>query len=212
MKKVIILAICAVLVIVFIASATIVANEYFDKKVDDFLNATSSFENTDEMTVVVTVDGIAIYKETIDFLIAGYEFSQENLTQQTGNEMYNITVPTREEIIAEQIKQTVVLQEAKRLGLEYDYDKAYKSAKESYDMAKEINDENYKLMLAYMDKRNLSEEEYLKLIAQSYQNSFTRNNLYNDFIKDKQGTEEELKNQFDAYVEQLLEKAEIVYK
>lgn len=212
MKKTILFTTFIIVAIIIIVSIGVVGNEYFDQKIDEFLDVTSSFENTDEMTVVATVNGTKIYKETIDFLVSGYQFSQGNLAQQTGGEAYSIDVPTREEIIAEQIKQTVVLQEAKRLGLEANYDEAYKSAKESYDMAKEIDDENYKLILAYMKKRKLSEEEYLKLISQSYQNSFTRNNLYKYFVKDKQGTDEELKRQFNVYVEQLVDDAKIIYE
>ncbi len=171
-----------------------------------------SLKTTDKLTVIATVDGTEIYKETIDFMVSGYQFSQENLAKQTDGETYGIDVPTREEIISEQIRNTVTLQEAKRLGLEADYNEAYKSAKESYDMAKEIDDENYKIILEYMKKRNLSEKEYLKIIAESYQNSFTRHNLYKDYIKDKKGTEAELQAQFDGYVDKLVENAEIIYE
>lgn len=213
MKKVaLIIGICVVLVVV--VSLGVAGMDYFNQSADDFLDTASPFKSTENLTVIATVGDEKIYQETIDFLMEGYKFSQKNFTQnKTSSEIaiQSETLPTEKEIIREQVKKLVILQDAEKLGLKADYEESYQCAKDNYDLAKKVNDENYKLIESYIKKLNLTETEYLDLIAQSYQNSFTRANHYKKFIEDKTGTDEELKSQYDNYVNELIENADIIY-
>ncbi|MBE6728005.1 MAG: hypothetical protein E7562_05095 [Ruminococcaceae bacterium] len=163
--------------------------------------------------VIAVVDGVEIYKENIDFMLKLNEISKENSPQQTiDDDIQQSEVVDQQQLLNKRIRSIVIYNEAKKLGLEADYDEAYQTAKGAYDIAKEANDENYALIVDYMERIKFSEEEYLELAAKTYQNIMTQSNLYNEFIKDKSGTEDELKALFEEYVERLIEQAEIEYK
>ncbi len=205
--------IAIILLLLSIVAAAITQNTSQEEDTTNrLLDAAENAQNPEK--ILLTADNREIFKETIDFLVEGDNFSKQNLIEQAPDlypeEYYQ--PKTREEIINEQIRSSVILNEAEKLGLYVDYDEAYKIGKDAYDITLQNKDENYEFLLKYMEVLGLSEEEYLDLVAKSYQTSMMKSNLYREFTKDKRGNEEELKKQFEIYVDELVEKAEIIYK
>lgn len=154
-----------------------------------------------------------IYQENIDFMLKANEVSKENSAQQIfDNDILQNETVNKDAVLNNRIRSIVIYNEAKRLGLEADYEEAYQIAKNAYDATKAQNDENYALLLDYMKKLKFSEDEYIELITETYQNLMTQSNLYSNFIKDKTGTDEEFNEMFELYVEDLIKKAKIEYK
>lgn len=205
-KKYILLAVVILLIVsIFIVKAQEKNNT------DELLDLAGKAKNPTQ--IIAVVDGVEIYQENIDFMLKANEISKENSPQQIiDDDIQQSEVVDQQQLLNKRIRSIVIYNEAKKLGLEADYNEAYQTAKSAYDIAKEANDENYALIVDYMERIEFSEEEYLELAAKTYQNLMTQSNLYSEFIKDKTGTEDELKTQFEEYVEQLIEQAEIEYK
>ncbi len=123
-----------------------------------------------------------------------------------------ITVKSQQEILNDIIKNTVVLQEAKSKKLTANYNEAQKYIKENYNTVMATDNENSRLLKDYMEKLNLSENEYLKKSSEAYQDTMTRGNFYNAFVKEKTGSSENIEKLYEEYVKKLVDKADIVYK
>ncbi len=208
MKKVII--ILSVLILsVCMVTIGVLANRIISKENKDVLD--SAKKARENHTVVAVVDGIEIYKEIIDFYATGEKAAIKNSGQYTPEQINDYVVDT-EEILKKQIRNAVVLTEAKRQGLEVSRKEAEKYTLDNYEMVKEANDESYQLILDYMEEMNLNENEYLELCIESNTNKLTRAKLYEKFAENKTGTYEELSAQYEKYVEELVSKANIEYK
>ncbi|MBE6733470.1 MAG: hypothetical protein E7561_05695 [Ruminococcaceae bacterium] len=206
-----------ILAIVFIGflvcfSVSAVTTNWFDvenKNIFDLIK--SSFDRT-ESDVIVTVNGEKIYRQTVEILLKGKEISAKSLEN---TEYYEGPIDKEvaiEEIINESIRDIVVRQEAEKKGLKADYETAKKDAIEAYNMVKEENAENYQFLLEYMKVMDYSEEEYLEIVVDGYINMYTRANHYDWFVEGKTGTYDQLVEEYEEYVQTLIEKANIVYK
>ena len=149
-----------------------------------------------------------IYKETIDFLASGEDLSQKNSISAIGDTNSN---SDKNSILQNQIRNIVVLSEAERLGLVASYEDAKKYTIENYELVKQIGGETYETIKNYMEEIHLTEDEYLEKCTDSNRKMLTRGNLYKHFIKDKNGTNEELLKQYEDYVNELIKKADIEY-
>ena len=202
-KKMLIISCCiiAVLTISVVAVAQAIRNN------EDLLEAAKKTKDQNNNPVVAIVNGEKIHSNTINFLVEAEKASQSNM----GVDYYAEEI-SEEKILNEQIRKIVIQQEAEKKGLVASYDEAYDISLKNYNLLKDKNDENYKFLVDYMEEMGFSEKEYLKKAAESYQKTMTSANLYTDFIKDKEGTVEELRELYNAYIDSLIEKADIEYK
>lgn len=200
-KKNVIIIVCVAAVVL---SGAVAAQPYISDALEKFYDSAEKIKNDSSGTVVAVVNGESIYKETIDFYIASAELSA------SGSAIYKTEDKT--EILDELIRDTVVRQEAERLGLEADYNEAYDLISSAYGDLKKQGGENYEFLKNYLKKLDLTESEYLQQGAEAYRRAMTRSNLYSHFVKDKTGTDDELLAAYDEYVKQLIEKSEIEYK
>ena len=203
-KKNFLILIC-VMSLCLLVSVGVLADRYIDSDILKFFDAAKEV-NDGENTVVAVVNGKKIYQETIDFLVSGKEITLKNSTSAVSNGDIS---SYKNEILQEQIRNAVVLSEAERLGLIADYDEALKYTRENYELVKKIGGETYKIITDYMEEMGLTEEEYLKKSADVNRNMLTRGNLYDNFIKGKTGTNEELIAEYEQYVKELIENADI---
>jgi len=212
MKKYIIVIILIALLITVTAVVAITDkdNELFDNKsTQSFFEAgKTNFENTE---VIATVNGEKIYKGKIDYLVTAKELSQKN-TDSSSNISSFSSDDYAEQVLSEQIRNTVVRQEAKKLGLNVSYEEAYNEAKNNYDIVKEENGVNYELIVSFMKEMGYSEKEYLEKSAEVYSEMLLRGKLYTHFTQDKTGSYEELVEQYNIYVSELIKKADIKYQ
>ena len=206
-----------ILVIVFMGflvcfSVSAVTNKWFDienKNIFDLIK--SSFDRT-ESDVIVTVNGEKIYRQNVEIQLKWKEMSAKSLEN---TEYYEGTIDKEvaiEEIINKKIRNIVVRQEAEKKGLKADYETAKKDAVEAFNMIKEANDDNYRFLLEYMKEMDYTEEEYIELSVENYIEMYTRANLYDWFVEGKTGTYEQLVEEYEEYVQTLIDKADIVYK
>ena len=96
---------------------------------------TDKIINKEQSFIVATVNGKDIHNNQIEIVLTFQELSKENAKEYGTAE--NIVVQTREEILNDLIKDEVILQKAKELKLEADYNTAEKYIKDSFDMIKE---------------------------------------------------------------------------
>ena len=136
--------------------------------------------------------------------------SKEN-AEKNSYDTSEITVDSTDKILKNIIRETVALNEAKRLKLTAKYSDAKKYITENYNAMMSEDSENSRFMKQYLSEMNFSEKEYIKQASEAYQDTLTRTNLYNYFIKDREGSEEELKSQYEQYLDELTDKADIVY-
>lgn len=195
-----------------LAISVIISINFFSKTTSTEILLDLAEKTKNPTRIVAVVDGVEIYQENIDFMLKANEVSKENSVQQIFDYFLQNDTENEESILNKRIRSIVIYNEAKRLGLEADYEEAYQIAKNAYDATKAQNDENYALLLDYMKKLKFSEDEYIELITETYQNLMTQSNLYSNFIKDKTGTDEEFNEMFELYVEDLIKKAKIEYK
>jgi len=208
MKKKIILILSSIfLSLIFIFSTYVLADKFIDDDIIKIFDAAKNANDNDK-TIVAIVNGKKIYKETIDFLASGEDLSQKNSISAIGDSNSN---SDKNSILQNQIRNIVVLSEAERLGLEASYEDAKKYTIENYELIKQIGGETYEIIKDYIEEMNLTEEEYLEKCTQTNQKMITRGNLYEHFIKDKTGTNEELLEQYEEYVNELIKKADIEY-
>ena len=195
-----------------LAISVIISINFFSKTTSTEILLDLAEKTKNPTRIVAVVDGVEIYQENIDFMLKANEVSKENSVQQIFDYFLQNDTENEESILNKRIRSIVIYNEAKRLGLEADYEEAYQIAKNAYDATKAQNDENYALLVDYMKKLKFSEDEYIELITETYQNLMTQSNLYSNFIKDKTGTDEEFNEMFELYVEDLIKKAKIEYK
>lgn len=203
-KKVLILCCCLV---VFLAFSIIAVAQVFGDNMQELFDFAEKTKNVSEDSVVAIVNGEKIYSETIDFLMEAQKISQSNM----GADRYSEDV-SEEDVLNKQIRNIVIQQEAEKSNLVASYDEAYQNVLTSYNILKNKNDENYRFLLKYMEEMEFTEEEYLNKAAKSYQKTMTSANLYSEFIKDKEGTTEQLREEYEAFIDSLIDNADIKYK
>lgn len=207
MKKKFKLILVFIFVIAVIAFLLLATDSLFNKSTIDTSSNTQQTDNK-EKTVVAVVDGKEIYQETIDFLAKGEEISQKNTALVTGETPTEVDTDA---ILQKQIRNMVVLAEAERLGLTVSLEEAEEYTRDNYELVKEIGGQNYEVILDYMEAMNMTEDEYLEKATQTNRNMLTRGKLYEKFVEGKSGTNEELTAEYEKYVEELIEKADIEY-
>ena len=208
MKKKIIITLILVISLALIISFGVLAEKFIDEDILKIFNSAKK-ANSNDKTVVAIVNGKEIYQETIDFLASGEGLSKNNTQQisEDTNSTYDKDV-----ILKKQVRNAVVLSEAERLGLTASYKEAEEYTKENYNLVKEIGGETYQIIKDYMAEMEMSEDEYLKKSTEVNRNMLTRAKLYDNFIKDKNGTNEELLAEYENYVDELIDNADIDYK
>lgn len=209
MKKFFLVATIIALISCLIISIGVLAENYIDDDIIKIFNAAKRTNNEDK-TVVAIVNGKKIFQETIDFLATGNLISQS--TTSLNVDSYESNSDDKNEILEKQIRNAVVLSEAEKLGLTASYEEAEKYTMNNYEMLKEIGGETYNIIKDYIKELEMTEEEYLKKSIEINRNMLTRANLYDNFIKGKNGSYDELILQYESYVNKLIENAQIEYK
>lgn len=165
--------------------------------------------------VVAIIGDKKIYQENIEMVKASEALSnkqKEEYAQQNGLPVPKFSQRDEEEILEQLIRQNVIYQQAETDGILPSYADAYSMAEENYNIIIKQNNENTEFLKNYMRALNIHEKEYIKRSAESNRFLMAQNNLYKKFIEGKSGTDEELKAQFEKYVDTLVEKADIQYK
>ena len=193
-------------------SVVAIATDWFDFESQDLFDILKSSQEKKESDVIVVVNGEKIYRHSVEAQMKASEMSAQTLQNTENNQSSVDKDEAEKEIINEKIRNIVVRQEAERKGLTADYETAKKAALESYNNAKELDDENYQFLLDYMEAMDYTEEEYIEIMINGYIKMYTRANLYDWFVKGKEGTYEQLVSEYEEYVQSLIDKADIIYK
>ena len=192
---------CLILAVAVLGAGAVVAHEIVTSKQAEWLSAARKTKPGSPKTVVATVEGEAIYQETIDAAVIAKEIEQENAGQTKAVDA--------KDVLKDQIRKTVIWQQAVKLGLEADYEDAKAEIEEAYHVVMEENGKNADFLKKYMKAMQFTEEEYLKAAAKVRQYSLTRGNLYLHVTEDMRGTEEEKRSAYEKYVDDLIAKADI---
>lgn len=203
MKK-IIMIIAITLVVALFVSIGVVA-------LDKNTNLFSSFfkvvdESKEKNNIVASVNGEPIYRSMVDVKVSYNNMIYSMNKDIVSNNAEKLKIKNEEEILEELIESRVIIQEAKRLNLDYAYEKAFVDMEKSYNIVKDMNDENYKFLVSYMEAANLTESEYLKIAAQAYADRVSRANL-----KSYYGKLDKKYDSFEDYIKGLVSEATIVY-
>lgn len=192
---------CLIFAVVVLGAGVVVAHEVVTSKQEEWLSAAEKTKPGSPKTVVATVEGEEIYQETIDAAVIAKEIELEN-AGQTG------TVDAKD-VLEEQIRKTVIWQQAVKLGLEAKYEDAKAEIEEAYHAVMEENGKNAEFLRKYMETMQFTEEEYLKAAAKERQYALTRGNLYLHVTEGMKGTDEEKKAAYENYVDDLVANADI---
>lgn len=215
MKKYFIISFCALFLIASLIISVSIFKKNPDKETQDFFSAADNVQNSDNKTVIAIVEDSEIYQENIDMVKASETLSNKHAkeyAEKNGIDSPQSTPRTDEEILNELIQNKVIYQQAEREGLLPDYKEAYSLAEENYNLIIEADDENTEFIKKYMETLGLDKDGYIEGSAQANFALMAQNNLYKKFIEGKSGTAEELKAQFEEYVDTLVENADIQYK
>lgn len=194
-------------VVIALASVVVIVSNFFGGEKSSSGESTKNTDS-DDKTVVAIVEGKEIFKETIDFLAEGEKISNQNSPSTSGEVLSEVDTNA---ILQKQIRNMVVLAEAERLGLSASFEEAEAYTKQNFELVKEIGGQTYETILDYMEAMEMSEEEYLEKAAEANRNMLTRGKLYEKFVEGKTGTRAELEAEYEKYVEELIEKADIEY-
>lgn len=205
-KRTKIIAVIALVVIVFAAGIGVVAKQAIDKKNEDFFSTTKKYK--EDKTVVAVVNNDKIYQYQIDIQLAAQKLSQTNMAEAGGDPTL-ITIRTEEEILDDLIRNAVILQEAKSKKLTAKYSDAKAYQEEQLSIVKAADDEQTRFFEQYIDEMGWTEKEYLKQVSLQWQKVMTRANLYNKFFEDNPDATEET---WEKYIDSLVENADIEYK
>lgn len=125
---------------------------------------------------------------------------------------------TYSEILNEKIEYFVLLHEVEKIGLNVNFEDCKNEATKVFTDLNSVTEEdfeNYQTLLAiknYMSINNLSDEEYIEILANQYYDNAQINLLKNHF-KDNLYVHSELsfEQQYSKYVKQLIDDAKVVY-
>lgn len=161
-----------------------------------------------DKTVVAIVDNEKIYQYQIDIQIAAQELSQKNAVE-AGADISLMTIQTEEEVLKYLIRNTVILQEAKKQKLTAKYSDAKKQQEEQFDIIMDADNEQTKFIEQYREEMGWTEKEHIKQAAIEWQNTLTKANLKNKFFEENIDSTEE---DYEKYIDTLVENANIEYK
>lgn len=204
-RKVLILTV--ILVFVIALSTVVFATDVVsDIKALFFASDTPDKANSE---VVATVDGENIYRHQIDSKIEFNKLQIANLPQE-----YKNTIPaiTEQEALESIIQNKVILKYASDMGLTVDKNEARNYIVNNYNQIIILNDENAAFIKEYLKETGFSEEAYLDIATEAYCEMLLRDKVYENFCEGKEFGEEKLKEEYEKFVDSLVEKAEIVLK
>ena len=195
-----------IVIVAVILGIGVVAKQSTYEKYDKLFTVAKNYKK--DKTVAAIVNGDKIYKYQIDIQLAAQKLSQTNMAEAGGDPSL-ITQRTEDEILDELIRNTVILQEAKKQKLTAKYSESKKYQEEQLSIVKAADDEQTRFFEQYIDEMGWTEKEYLNQVSLQWQKVMTRTNLYNKFFKDNpDATDETCKK----YVDSLVENADIEYK
>ena len=181
-------------------------------------------------------DGVAATVYNYDILTETINKNVENskLVYETGIEQINnldasddekeklknkLSKPkTYDEVLNEKIEYYVLLHEAEKKKLDVDFESCEAEAKRTFSELNSISEddfENYQSFLMiknYMKENNLSDKEYIDLLAKQYYEN-AKINALKEYFKDELYVFSEIpfEQQFENYTQKLIKKAKIVY-
>ncbi len=181
-------------------------------------------------------DGVAATVYNYDILTETINKNVENskLVYETGIEQINnldasddekeklknkLSKPkTYDEALNEKIEYYVLLHEAEKKKLDVDFESCEAEAKRTFSELNSISEddfENYQSFLMiknYMKENNLSDKEYIDLLAKQYYEN-AKINALKEYFKDELYVFSEIpfEQQFENYTQKLIKKAKIVY-
>ena len=205
-KKATLLSVIVIVAVILGIGIGVVAKQAIDKKNEEFFGVAKKYK--EDKTVVAVVNNDKIYQYQIDMQLAAQKLSQTNMAEAGGDPTL-ITQRTEDEILDELIRNTVILQEAKKQKLTAKYSESKKYQEEQLSIVKAADDEQTRFFEQYIDEMGWTEKEYLKQVSLQWQKVMTRANLYNKFFEDNPNATDET---WKKYVDSLVEKADIKYK
>ena len=125
---------------------------------------------------------------------------------------------TYSEILSEKIEYFVLLHEVEKIGLNVNFEDCKNEATKVFTDLNSVTEddfENYQTLLTiknYMSVNNLSDKQYIEILANQYYNN-ARINLLKNYFKDNLYVHSELsfEQQYSKYVKQLIDDAKVVY-
>lgn len=181
-------------------------------------------------------EGVAVTVYNNDILIADIKNEVENsklVYEKNIEQINNLNINAEEktklldrigkpktysQILNEKIEYFVLLYEVEKIGLNVNFEDCKNEATKVFTDLNSVTEddfENYQTLLSiknYMSVNNLSDEEYIEILASQYYNNAQINLLKNHF-KDNLYVHSELsfEQQYSKYVKQLIDDAKIVY-
>lgn len=150
-----------------------------------FITLSCACNNVNNTNVAAIVNGEIITKDSIKYKLELYEISRKNALEyleksdsftdeQKTDELKKWETPkTYDSILNSDIENTVLFQEAKRLGITVDYDvkleaeKAYSKLFDA-DLTEKEDIATRELIESYMKEKHLSKEDYINEMADDY--------------------------------------------
>lgn len=199
---------------------------------DEYMEKTNSAIDND--AVMATVNGEAIYRSSVVQEQAYYALSKQMAFQQIPElsaseevkqylleQERNTPVKTLEEVLQDFIRDRVLLQEAQAQGVTVDEQEAYEEVRFGYELVKQeaakpeadpVQVYNYRFVCLYMDQHGLTEQEYLQKAAGARRETLIKEKMFAVFCEKStaQMDQSEARQQFELYVDSLVEKAEVV--
>ncbi len=125
---------------------------------------------------------------------------------------------TYSEILNEKIEYFVLLHEVEKIGLNVSFEDCKNEATKVFTDLNSVTEddfENYQTLLTiknYMSVNNLSDKQYIEILANQYYNN-ARINLLKNYFKDNLYVHSELsfEEQYSKYVKQLIDDAKVIY-
>lgn len=157
----------------------------------------------------------SIYEKNVN-QINNLDISDEEKTKL----LNGLTKPkTYDEILNEKTEYFVLLHEAEKKGFDADFESCKKEASKVFTNLKQVkkdDPENYRTLLEiqnYMAENNLSDDDYIKFLANEYYDNARINKLKDYFKENLYDAQSKLsyEEQYSKYLEQLKKDAKIQY-
>ena len=182
-------------------------------------------------------EGVAVTVYNNDILIADIKNEVENsklVYEKNIEQINNLDINAEEktklldkiskpksynEILNKKIEYFVLLHEVEKIGLNVDFEDCKNKAIKVFtdlNLVTEDDFENYQTLLAiknYMSVNNLSDDEYIEILANQYYDNARINLLQDYFKKNLHDVQSKLsyEQQYSKYIQQLISDAKIIY-
>lgn len=178
----------------------------------------------EDKQVAATVNGEPIYRSSIEFVIESEKMSKQsamNASELTSSQkaVFENLPRSFEEILNEQIENTLLYKEAEKAGIKGDYDNILKSIKDNYyslESAAKAPNADDDTKKAYEDTNKLietyykSKEDYFAKAASAINYNSMVDKYKENYLKKVDSSEKDKEEAFKRHTEELVSKADVV--